>query len=80
MGENATTCPACHGSGLVPLGNRQWDDCERCLDADEKAIQGARCGCRGQDDYCPCQNAPDRMTLKARNEAIARAEAALSAV
>jgi hypothetical protein len=22
----------------------------------EKKVQAARCGCRGSDDYCPCQN------------------------
>jgi hypothetical protein len=36
----------------------------RCLSLDEQKAQGARCGCRGSDDYCPCQNAPDAITRK----------------
>lgn len=35
-------------------------------DAEIKA-QAARCSCRGSDDYCPCQNVPDAITLAARN-------------
>lgn len=31
---------------------------------DQKA-QGLRCSCRGTDDWCVCQNVPDRETLKA---------------
>ena len=38
-------------------------------DADQKT-QGARCACRGVDDYCPCQNAPDRITIAARKAAL----------
>lgn len=37
-----------------------------CLSRDEQRAQGARCACRGSDDYCPCQNAPDRQTIAAR--------------
>lgn len=33
-------------------------------DAELKA-QGARCGCLGADDYCPCQNVPDGETMRA---------------
>jgi hypothetical protein len=29
---------------------------QRCPTDAEKKAQGARCGCRGADDYCPCQN------------------------
>ncbi len=36
------------------------------LSADEMKAQGARCGCRGSDDYCTCQNVPDRTTLAKR--------------
>jgi hypothetical protein len=32
----------------------------------QKKVQGTRCGCRGHDDYCPCQNVPDRKTLAVR--------------
>lgn len=59
MGEH---CPHCHGTGLISLGERQYDDCETCLTEVEKRAQAARCACRGSDDYCPCQNAPDRIT------------------
>jgi hypothetical protein len=34
-------------------------------DAEQKA-QGARCGCKGVDDYCVCQNVPDSTTRKER--------------
>lgn len=34
----------------------------RCLTSDEMKEQAARCGCHGGDDYCPCQNEPDRVT------------------
>lgn len=36
------------------------------LSQSEMKAQGARCGCRGSDDYCVCQNVPDRMTLDGR--------------
>lgn len=31
-------------------------DAQRCPTDAEKKMQAERCGCRGQDDYCPCQN------------------------
>lgn len=62
-----SVCPHCNGSGLVALGERQYDDCAACLSPEEKAAQAKRCGCRGQDDYCPCQNVlilpPDHRSL-----------------
>lgn len=48
-------------AGLIP----DVDD-EPCLSVGEQAAQAARCACRGADDYCPCQNAPDRETLAHR--------------
>ncbi len=36
----------------------------RGLTDDELKAQGARCGCRGNDDYCVCQNVPDAITVK----------------
>jgi hypothetical protein len=40
--------------------------CDMSLsDADLKA-QALRCGCRGSDDYCVCQNVPDRVTMASR--------------
>ena len=36
------------------------------LSAPEQKAQGSRCGCRGADDYCPCQNTADRETLLGR--------------
>ncbi|EHK56855.1 hypothetical protein [Allomesorhizobium alhagi] len=47
---------------------------EPCLSGAEKKAQGQRCGCRGSDDYCPCQNAPDRETRRARTALAARKE------
>lgn len=32
----------------------------------EQKSQAARCPCKGSDDWCPCQNTPDRATLDAR--------------
>lgn len=34
----------------------------------EKREQAARCGCRGADDYCGCQNVPDAETRRVRDE------------
>lgn len=39
---------------------------EPCLTDAEQKAQGARCGCRGADDYCVCQNVPDATTRAAR--------------
>lgn len=36
------------------------------LTAAEQKAQALRCGCRGSDDYCPCQHAPDRVTRQYR--------------
>jgi hypothetical protein len=36
---------------------------DRGLTSDEMKAQGKRCGCGGSDDYCGCQNLPDRVTL-----------------
>ncbi len=38
------------------------------LSIEEMKAQGTRCGCLGTDDYCPCQNVPDRETRAARAE------------
>ncbi|PPQ42114.1 hypothetical protein [Rhodopseudomonas palustris] len=35
---------------------------EQGLSRDEALAQGKRCGCRGADDYCECQNVPDAIT------------------
>jgi hypothetical protein len=32
----------------------------------EQKAQALRCGCRGSDDYCCCQNVPDRVTRQYR--------------
>ena len=45
------------------------------LTAFEMKAQGERCACRGVDDYCPCQNAPDRKTICARAALAARSRA-----
>ncbi len=46
-----------------------WDRkvlAEDCLTDDEKKAQANRCACRGSDDYCACQNEPDRLTVEVR--------------
>lgn len=40
---------------------------ENYLTSAEQKAQAARCGCRGHDDYCVCQNAPDSQTVAARH-------------
>lgn len=42
---------------------------EACLSAAEQKAQAARCGCRGADDMCPCQNVPDATTRAERTAA-----------
>lgn len=39
---------------------------ERGLSIEEMRQQAKRCACLGSDDYCPCQNVPDRETRAAR--------------
>jgi hypothetical protein len=36
----------------------------RMLTREEKQAQAQRCPCHGIDDYCRCQNMPDRETLR----------------
>ncbi len=36
------------------------------LSSTEQKAQGARCGCRGADDYCVCQNVTDATTRAER--------------
>ncbi len=38
----------------------------RCLFIAEMAAQAKRCSCGGSDDYCGCQNQPDRETIRLR--------------
>lgn len=72
MTERTTTtiCSDCTGSGIFSLGNGQYESCH-CgsfsnLSEDEQREQALRCSCRGSDDYCPCQNTPDRETRAKR--------------
>jgi hypothetical protein len=39
---------------------------EPLLTVAEQKTQAVRCGCRGSNDYCPCQNTPDRVTRQYR--------------
>lgn len=39
---------------------------EPCLTSAEQRAQAGRCGCRGCDDYCVCQNVPDAQTRAER--------------
>lgn len=43
------------------------EDTGQILSELEKATQGKRCSCYGFDDYCPCQNVPDKITREARS-------------
>lgn len=36
------------------------------LSAADMKAQAARCPCRGSDEFCACQNVPDRVTRAAR--------------
>ncbi|GLQ09283.1 hypothetical protein GCM10007913_12150 [Devosia yakushimensis] len=49
---------------------KQYDDRQALIGAGlttaEKAAQASRCGCKGSDDLCPCQNAPDAQTIAER--------------
>lgn len=40
-----------------------------CLTDAEQKAQATRCACRGSDDYCVCQNAPDSVTKAERRAA-----------
>ncbi|WBU27628.1 hypothetical protein OOZ54_13240 [Rhodopseudomonas palustris] len=42
-----------------------------CLTEDEKRDQADRCGCRGANDLCGCQNEPDAATVAKRAAMIA---------
>lgn len=46
-----------------------------CLTPEEQKAQGSRCGCRGADDYCTCQNVPDAETIAARRASVPGAAA-----
>jgi hypothetical protein len=54
------------------IGAGQPSQAERGLSTDEQKAQGERCGCRGVDDYCVCQNVPDAITRAERIEEHAR--------
>lgn len=43
---------------------------EPCLSEAEQKAQATRCGCRGADDLCVCQNAPDATTRAARKAGV----------
>lgn len=47
---------------------------DHCLTSAEQAAQASRCNCRGADDLCVCQNAPDAETRAARRLAFASQE------
>jgi hypothetical protein len=69
----ATGCSdeAAHKALTISLRQmRAADRSEPCLSPAEQKAQGARCGCRGADDYCVCQNVPDAVTRAARREGL----------
>lgn len=41
---------------------------EGCLTREEQRAQALRCSCRGTDEWCVCQNSPDHITRKERNQ------------
>lgn len=51
-----------------------WDEgdlrASALLTNSEKIDQATRCGCKGVDDYCPCQNVADRETVTRRNSSL----------
>lgn len=57
-------CGAINPNAVPQTANTVAAECG-LTDAEMKA-QGARCGCGGADDYCPCQNVPDAATRRQR--------------
>lgn len=43
-----------------------WEKRHVGLSAEEMKAQAERCGCRGSDELCACQNEPDDKTIEAR--------------
>ena len=66
-------CPSLRGSVGSMTINWNKVTCELAppegLSATDMKEQAARCPCRGSDDYCTCQNVPDRTTLEKRQSA-----------
>jgi len=60
----------CGHAASLEEAKAQIDDAEadreadRCPTEAEKKAQGALCGCRGSDDYCPCQNVVQPLRAK----------------
>lgn len=54
-----------HDAVEVWFGERMAQREAGLTEAEQKA-QGARCGCMGADDYCVCQNVPDKQTRAKR--------------
>jgi hypothetical protein len=64
-------CPECEGFGC----DEYQSIMNQMLHHDEMLEQAQRCACRGVDDYCVCQNAPDRITrLKRLRAALSKTE------
>jgi len=59
----ATAVP---GWVYMPDGVARDEISEPILSSAEQKAQGSRCGCAGADDYCVCQNVPDRQTRAER--------------
>lgn len=66
MIEDAPTTPApaspAQAAAIISRHSRSGPG----LTEAEKKQQAKRCGCAGADDWCPCQNTPDRQTVELR--------------
>lgn len=51
-------CPECEGFGCDQYASVM----NQLLHHEEMVEQAQRCACHGVDDYCVCQNVPDRTT------------------
>jgi hypothetical protein len=51
----ALTAIRAAGMVIVPSEKKRLDDVQ-VPTREQQREQGERCGCRGSDDYCPCQN------------------------
>lgn len=64
---DAGKCLECEGFGC----DQYESVMNQLLHHEEMVEQAKRCACRGVDDYCACQNVPDRTTrLKRLHNAV----------
>lgn len=69
MATNKPECPYCgatEGLRMVHDGGGFVEPEYTCEADKEQKAQGARCGCKGVDDMCVCQNVTDATTRAER--------------